>query len=373
MAFTTGSTPFGFFDADSEFQTDADRVETWIRRKLGGSTLCVELSASDVYTAFEEATIEYSSYINQYQFKSVAATLLGSATGSLSGSENRYPQNLTEFQRRQAEPYGEIAGVGGAFTLHSASFTTVNGQAAYDIQSLISGTLTVDGIVQKAQIKEIFHFSPLSAYRFFGTTSAVNFLNNNFSFESFTPETIFYLLPVWEDILRGAQFETSNRVRRSHTSYDVNNNVITLYPTPTTATNIHFTYWLPKKPYSPDYNDTQLDGVANVSNVPFGNIEYNKLNSIAKQWIWKMSFAMSKEILGEMRSKMSTIPIPGGDLTLNGPELISDSRVEQDRLRTELLSYLEDTTYDKIAQREAEKMKAVKETLSEVPLGVYVF
>ncbi|MCK4518136.1 hypothetical protein KAT92_05130 [Candidatus Babeliales bacterium] len=378
-AFVTGSTPFGIFDADVCFQDDASKIEDWVRRKLGGSQLCVELSSSDIFSSFEEAAIEYSAYINQYQFKSVAADILGSSTGSLSasqaggGQENRYPQSLLEFQKRQAEPYGEIAGVGGAYTLHSASFTTTAGIADYDIQDVISDQLTgSDGRVRRAQIKEIFHFSPLTQYRFFGTTSAVNYLNNQFSFESFTPETVFYMLPVWEDILRGMQFETSNRVRRSQYSYDNNNNVIKLYPPPSTDTRVHFTYWLPKGPYTPDYDDAQIDGVANVSNAPFSNILYCNLNSIARQWIWKMSFALSKEILGEMRSKMSTIPIPGGDLSLNGPELISDARVEADRLRNELREYLEETTYQAIAQKEADKADAIKKTIAEVPLGIYV-
>jgi len=373
MAFTAGSTPFGVYDADADFIADADKLVTYINAKLGGSKICVELSSSDIYQSFEEAALEYSAYINQYQFKSAAAAILGSATGSLSGSENRYHQNLLEHHRRMAEPYGELAGVGGAFDLHSASFTTVNGQQNYDIQDLISGSLTgSDGRVRKAQIKEIFHFSPTTAYRFFGTTSAVNYLNNQFSFESFTPETIFYLLPVWEDILRGMQFETSNRVRRSQYSFDVNNNTIKLYPSPTTAARIHFTYWLPKEPYSPDYTDERLDGVANVSNAPFGNITYSQLNSISKQWIWKMSFALAKEIVGEMRSKMSTIPIPNGDLTLNGPELISDARIEQERLRTELRELLEETTYQNIAAREAEHAENVNRVIKEIPLGIYV-
>jgi len=379
MAFTVGATPFGIFDSDVCFQDDADKVENWVRKKLGGSKICVELSASDVYSSFEEAAIEYGAYINQYQYKSVAASVLGSPTGSLTGSvagggqENRYSQNLLEFQRRQAEPYGELAGVGGSFTLHSGSFTTTVGQQDYDIQVIISGSLTgSDGRIRKAQIKEVFHFSPLTQYRFFGTTSAVNFLNNQFSFESFTPETIFYLLPVWEDILRGMQFETSNRVRRSQFSYDINNNVIKMYPTPTNATRIHFTYWLPKDPYVPDYDDAQLDGVSNVSNVPFSNIEYCNLNSISRSWIWKMTHALSKEVLGEIRSKISTIPIPNGDLTLNGPELISDARTEQERLRSEIREFLEDTTYQNIAAREAEVAENLNRQLAQVPLGIYV-
>ncbi len=373
MSFTTGSTPFGLFDTDTQFQSDADRLVNWIDLKLGGSIVCVELSSSDVYASFEEAVIEYSSYINSYQFKSTAAALLGASTGSLTGQQNRLPQNVMEWHRRQAEPYGELAGVGGAFTLHTASFTTVPGQQKYDIQTMMSGALTgSDGRVRKAQIKEIFHFSPTTAYRMFGTTSAVNYLNNQFSFESFTPETVFYLLPIWEDVLRGMQFETSNRVRRSQHSYDVNNNVISLYPPPQDENIVHFTYWLPRDPWTPNYDDQMLDGVANVSNVPFGNITYSKLNSIAKQWIWKMTLSLAKEILGQGRSKMGTIPIPNGDLTLNGPDLISDAKQEQDRLRSELREYLEEMTYDKVMLREADMAENIQRVLKEVPLGIFV-
>ena len=33
--FTTGSTPFGFYDADSTFRTDADKVVKWCAQRLG--------------------------------------------------------------------------------------------------------------------------------------------------------------------------------------------------------------------------------------------------------------------------------------------------------------------------------------------------
>lgn len=372
MAFVTGSTPFGLFDTDTQFQTDADKIVNWVNKKLGVSSICVELEDTDIYASFEEAVIEYSSYINQYQFKSVAASLLGSPTGSLDGNQNKYPANTLEMIKRQAEPYGDMAGVGGNFTLHSGSFTTTVGMQNYDLQSIMSASFTgSNGQAVKVQIKEIFHLNPTTGYRFFGTTSAVNYLNNQFSFESFTPETIFYMLPVWEDILRGMQFETSNRVRRSNYSYDINNNVVKLYPTPTSATQVYFTYWMPKDPYAATA-DHQLHGVANISNAPFGNIQYSKVNSLSKQWIWKMTMALAKEILGQIRSKYATIPIPNADVTLNGPELINDAKIEQDRLRAELKEMLEDTTYQRIAAREAEVADNINKVVSRSPLLIYV-
>lgn len=374
MAFVSGSsTPFGIFDNDAQFRADADKLVTFVARKLGEAHVQVELSSSDVYCAFEEAALEYSAIINQYQAKSTLAALLGSQTGSLSGQENRYPQFNLEWQRRMAQAYGDEALVGGNKPLHKTAITLANGQQEYDLQALVNPTGS-DGLPRRMVIREIFHFSPLSAFRFFGTTSAINYLNNQFSFESYTPETIFYLLPIWEDILRGMQFETSNRVRRSNYSYELHNNKLTLYPVPTQAMSLYFTYQLvDESPYGGTGSllDKMVDGVANLSNVPFGNIQYSKLNSISKTWIWKMTYSLSKEIMGLKRRKVSSQPIPNGELTLDGGELVSDAKQEMEALRAELRDVLEQTTYDKLAAKEAEQSEALNSAMKHVPLLIY--
>jgi hypothetical protein len=376
VAFTPGSTPFGLFDADPEFQADADRLDGFVRLKLGEPIVCVHLSASNVYAAFEEACMDYSAIVNSYQAKSALSQYLGSPTGSLSGSENRYPSRNIEMQKRLAEPYGEEANLNGPHPLYSGSIDLVAGQQKYDLQRLLSGTLSASFGDPNVRIypKEVFHFSPLSAFRFFGTTSAVNYLNSQFQFESFTPETIFYLLPIWEDILRGMQFETSNRVRRSHYSFEMRNNELTLYPCPTENMPLFFTYRLAADPTVPanEQESRSFAGVSNLSNVPFGNIQYGKLNSIGRAWIRRMAFALAKEIEGQIRAKVSSIPIPNGDLTLNGPELISDARAEMEALRGELKELLEDMTYDKLAEKEAAMAESVERTIQLVPLGIFV-
>lgn len=369
MPFTVGSTPFGTFDTDPDFAADADRILDFTRRKLGDPVMAVHLSSSQVYASFEEACFEFSALMNQYQAKSVLSTFLGTATGSLSGSENKYPAQSLEAIKKLAEPYGEEIGLNGPHPLFSASIDLVAGVQKYDLQALLSGTVGTN----RLRIQKLFHFSPLSAYRFFGTTSAVNYLQNQFQFESFTPETIFYLLPIWEDVLRGMQFETSNRIRRSNYSYELHNNELTIYPMPSENVKLHFTYMLPPDPTVPTgATDKAFSGVANLSNVPFGNITYSKLNSIGKQWIRRMAFALAKEVEGQIRAKMASIPIPDGDLTLNGPELINDARAEQEALRSELKEILEATTYDKLAAKEAEQADQINRVMKEVPLGIYI-
>jgi hypothetical protein len=374
----SGSTPFGVFDNDPQFQADGEKVVPYVLQKLGDPVMHVELTPYQIYQSFEEACLEFSSIVNQYQAKSTLTTLLGTPTGTLSGGENKYVKKTLNYELGQTDAYDQLAGVNSSQTLYSGSITVIPGVQHYDLQQLMSGTVNA-----RMRIEKVFHFSPLSAYRFFGTTSAINYLHNQFQFESFTPETVFYLLPIWEDILRGMQFETSNRVRRSQYSYDLRNNVLSLYPAPSESTQLWFQYYLGISPTSPsdvEYYDasgsahtsTQANGVANISNVPFDFIQYSRLNSIGKNWIWKMTVAFSKELLGQIRSKMTTIPIPNGDLTLNGPELISDARSEADRLRDELRGILEDTTYDKLAEREAAEAENLRRTIAEVPLGIFV-
>lgn len=379
--FVTGSTPFGIFDADPQFASDADRMDNFVRLKLGEPVMVVHMSSSQVYAAFEEACLEYSAIVNQYQAKSVLASFLGAQTGSLSGSENKYIQQNLEFQKKLAEPFGDAGNVlvNTQRPLYSGSVELQAGVQKYNLNPIVAAQLNGSG--SNVSIKDIFHFSPLSAYRFFGTTSAVNYLNAQFNFESFTPETIFYLLPIWEDILRGMQFETSNRVRRSNYSYELHDNVLTLYPCPTQNMNLYFTFMTPVDPTQPATFpglsgsasiDGSFYGVANLSNIPFGNIEYSKMNSLSKQWIREMTFALAKEVEGQIRGKLASIPIPNGDLQLNGPELIADARAAQDRLRDELKAMLDELTYDKIVARQSEMTEANNRVMMQVPMGIYI-
>lgn len=388
MAFTSGSTAFGLFDTDPVFVADADRLVKYVSVKLGGGLpvplpstsegdethVQVELSSSDVYTCFEEACVEYGAIVNAYQAKSSLAAFLGSATGSLTGAQSRYPRSSLEWARRQAQPFGEEAYVGGDRPLYSGSISLIADQQDYDLQALIAPTGS-DGLPARIIVRQIFHFSPFASFRFFGTTAAINYLNGQFNFQSFTPESVFYMLPVWEDILRGAMFESSNRVRRSHYSYELHgsNNLLRIFPVPKENNTLYFTYnLLDMSEQAIDPDDRLSFGVSNVSNIPYGTIQYSKINSIGRQWVWKMTLALSKEVLGLIRRKMLSIPIPNGDLQLDGSDMVNDARAEMEALRNELRELLESMSYDRLAQKEAEQAESLLRVLSGIPLKIYV-
>jgi len=383
MAFTSGSTAFGIFDTDPAFILDADRMVKYVAVKLGGGLpganeddthVQVELTSKDIYTCFEDATVEYGAIINAAQARSSLAAFLGSATGTLTGGQSRYAHASLEWARRQAQPFGEEAYVGGDRPLHSASIQLTAGQQDYNLGTLIGATGS-DGLPARLLVRQIFHFSPFASQRYFGTTAAVSYLNGQFGADTFTPTSVFYMMPVWEDVLRGAMFETANRVRRSHFSYELHgpDNVLRVYPVPSQDNNLFLTYNV-VDPSDVLGDDSTSFGVSNVSNVPFGNIEYGKVNSIGRQWIWRMTLALAKEVLGLIRRKIGngSVPIPGGDMALDGGDLVTDGRGEMEQLRGELKELLEAMSYERIAQKEADQADNLRRVLAGVPLKIYV-
>jgi|TARA_Y100000310_G_scaffold341321_1_gene440096 hypothetical protein len=378
---TTNPTPYGFFDSDADFDKEADNIVTFIKRKLGDDVLSVELTKKQIWSSLEESALEFGSILNQYQAKSQMIQFLGmpttGSTGAMSGSEGKYPRENLDFLTRVAEPYASEAGVGGSYNMVSGSIQLTASCQDYNIYDTLKdagGNLifssSLNPLRTKLKISEVFHFSPQAAYRFFDTTSAINYLNNEFSFESFTPETIFYVLPVFEDILRAGQLDLSNRVRRSNYSYKVVGTNIRIFPSPTstTAQKLFIRVKFFSDPLKPSYQDDTIRGVSNLSDIPFGNLEYKNINSIGRQWIRQYSLATSMEMLGLIRSKFGSIPIPGSDLTLNGADLVTKGREDKTSLKASLKEMLETMTYDKLLETAAARAESVNKQLKYVPM-----
>ena len=379
FANTTSPTPFGFFDTDTDFQTEADSLVVFVKRKLGDDILSVELTKKQIWATFEESFCEYGSIINQYQAKSQLANLLGATTSSMSGSEQKFPRENFEFMLRRAEPYAMDAGLGGSYNTLSGSIDMTADQMDYDLYTDLKdadgNTLfsnAKNSPQSKMKIMEVFHFSPSNSYRFFDTTSAVNYLANEFAFESYTPETIFYILPVFEDILRGGMLDMSTRVRRSNYSYRITGTKIRIFPKPAGSPVKPKKVWIrvgfSPDPMSPGYNDDTIYGVSNLSNIPYGRLSFTTINSIGRQWVRQFTLALSKELLGLIRSKFSTVPIPGADLTMNGADLVSQGREDQINLKTKLTEMLEELTYSKMLEDEAGASENLTRILKNIPI-----
>jgi hypothetical protein len=388
FANTTNPTPFGFFDSDPHFQIEADAMVTFVKRKLGDDILSVELTKKQIWACFEESFLEYGNLVNQHQAQSQLMNLLGFATGSLvsgsagtevgpNGKEQTFPRENLEFLLRRAEPYAMESGIGGSYNTVTGSIQLTKSKQDYDIYTDLKDTAgnlifssSLNSPRTKLRIVEVFHFSSQAAYRFFDTTSAINYLNNEFSFESFTPETIFYVLPVFEDVLRAGMLDLSMRVRRSNYSYRVSGTKIRIFPMPTAGEpkKLWIRIGFNPNPFKPSYQDDTIYGVSNLSNVPFGNLQYQRINSMGRQWCRQFSLALCKELLGLIRSKFSSVPIPGNELQLNGTELVTQGRETLDGLRTALVEMLLSMTYEKMYESELNAVNSMQAILRTIPI-----
>lgn len=373
------STVFNIWDSEPTFVSDMTKTREYVRRKLGldksgHSGVNVELSDNLIDTSFEESTADYSSIVNSYHAKSNLNALLGMLTGTLSGSENRYPFENFEKAKRTAAQYGSEIGVGGNCPIYSGSIIVKNGLQDYDLNTFIPTGSFNQSVGDRLEVINVWHYQPYTAYRFYNQSSYVNYTLNEFGIRYFTPETAYYLLPTWEDTLRTSQYKYSHKLRRSNYSYTIKNNRIRIFPIPSSDNRVWFEYRIIKggDPFHSEDNDPSVDGVSNLSNIPYGFIQYNKLNSLSKQWIRKMCLSLCKEILGNIRGKFSSIPIPNGEVTLNHSDLLTQSREEQTSLREELKTLLDATTYDQLAAKQLDKANAEFELLKRVPLFIEI-
>ena len=316
------------------------------------------------------------------------------------GKEQQFPRETLEYLLRRAEPYASEAFVGGVNNSLRGFIELESGKQDYNIYEQLkiptdSGVLSLEkynndptqlslfnpvykeqvlptASMTKIRVNEVFHFSPQAAYRFFDTTSAINYLNNQFAFESFTPETVFYVLPVFEDLLRAGQLDISNRVRRSNYSYRLQGQELRIYPRPTqdNPLNLFIKFSFPADPFRPNlpYEDESVEGVSNLSNVPFGNITYSKINQMSRQWIRQYTLALCKETLGHVRSKFSSVPIPGSDVQLNGTDLLNQGREDQQKLLDSLQETLDKLTYQKLLEADAAQSETMLNILKRVPV-----
>jgi len=373
FASSSYKTPFGYFDDDPAFIADADSMVEYVRRRLGAATVSTEITEHDVYACFEEATFEFSSYVNVYQARDLLLDYIGVPSASVDGQN--IPHHSMRLMRHYTQAY-EMGFGGGSYTLHSASTTYASAQQHKNIrQELVDdGNISSDDILY---IKDVYYASNVQVYRLFNTTSAMNYLNREFNFSSYVPEVMFSLLPVWEDVLRTQEFKASDRLRRSNYTYQINNGVLSVYPAPSSGKVIWFTYRVEPMGSSSIYNSSHYESflhssgsVVNVSNAPLSVLPYGSLNYMAKQFIKRITLALCKELLGRVRSKFLSLPIPDGEVTLDGTDLKSEAATELDNIRNDLKEWLESLTQDALLAREREKQESIVSVYQYIPMHI---
>lgn len=379
---TITPTPFGFFDSDAAFQTEADAMVTFVKRKLGDDVLSVELTRKEIWACFEEACCEYSRLIHETKITSELTNVLGLPKDGQDFT-NKYSQSSLEFLIRKAEPYANESFVGGSYNATLGYLDLENNRQDYDIYSELkiasgsnAGSNVFDtiptGSKGKMKIVEIFHFEPLAAQTFLLNASNItNFLATNFNYESYVNSTVFYVLPIFEDVLRRGMLESAFRVRRSNYSYEVLGTKLRIYPIPVSDLQIGRLYvkvMPPKDPYNPAYTDDALNGISGPNTFPLGNIPYTSINQPGRQWVRQYTLALARELLGLIRSKFQNIPIPNADLQLNGEALVSQGREDKEKLITQMKEFLANLTHQKLLEADALAAENLQKQLRYIPM-----
>jgi hypothetical protein len=367
--FTAGQTPFGFYDSDSSFAVDADKVAKFCATRLGYPLMDVELQSGSLYACFEEAVTTYGNEVFQYKIRENYLSFEGAPTGSSLNNQIVEP-NINRFVQI-AKNYGTEAGVGGNVTKYSGSLTITGSQQNYDLDQWA----TDKGIEGGIEVRRIFYEAPPAIQRYFdpyaGTGTGTHSLMDQFGFGNMSPGVNFMLMPASYDILKTQAIEFNDQIRKSTFTFELVNNRLKLFPVPAVDGVLIFEYMKLSDKSALNF-DTNTGNITTVSEVPYSNPEYAHINSVGRQWIYAFALALAKEMLGYVRGKYQTVPVPGSEATLNQADLLTDARAEKTELLTNLRSMLLEASRGAQMEAQAQESDFLRATLAQVPMTIYV-
>ena len=370
----SGSTPFGFYDTDSDFQSDAPKFATWCAKRLGYPITAIELQDTQFYACLEESITEYSAQVNQFNIKDNLLSLKGQSTSS-----NLTHKRLSHTMGEQifiSETYGSEANVGGQTEVYKNKISLVSGSQEYDLNALIADDSGSGAI----EVKRVFYEADPAITRYFdpyaGTGQQTNNMLDAFGFGGSSPAITFMLQPVYADLLRVQAIEFNDQIRKSAYSFELRNNKLRIFPTyQNETTGSLFVEWV-KVSDRDNATRTRYSGsadtISDISNAPYDNMQYTSINDVGKQWIRKYGFALSKELLGMVRSKYGTIPIPNSEVSLDGETLRAEATAEKDQLIEQLREMLDQTSNRALMEADREASDNLQEKLKKVPYPIYI-
>ena len=371
-SFSAGDTPFGTYDSDSQFQLDAPKIARWCAVRLGYPIQNVELIAENFYACFEEATSEYSSQVNQWNIRNNLENLRGQSNTDNLSQKNIQGSNLHTIVQI-SDGYGTLAGVGGTTDIKKGYVELVANQQSYDLTQWAA----VSESGNRIDVTRVFYEPTPAINRFFDpySVSGQGTLNliDEFGFGSFSPAAQFVLMPIFEDLLRIQAIEFNDTIRKSSHTFNIVNNKLEIFPIPTENQKLWFEYMVRNDMINntTSVSDT-INEISDYSNIRYDFIPYGNINDVGRQWIRKYTLALAKELLGAVREKYSSIPIPGSEISLDGGELRAEDQTEKDALIEQLRENLDDLSRKNQFEQKASEAEQTQEMLRKVPNLIYI-
>ena len=370
--FTPGETPFGFYDNDLQFQVDIDKFAVFASRRLGYPIVEIELQDLNFYAAFEEAITTYGNEIYAYQVAENLLTLQGAPTTTAPGNNELVQENLSNVILLSNQ-YGTEAGVGGTVSWYTGSLTLTPGVQNYDMKSWATSQNIQGGI----EIKRIFYENTPAITRYFdpyaGAGAGMMSMMDSMGFGGYSPAMNFMLMPLSYDMQKFQMIEFNDQIRKSQYSFELVNNMLRIFPIPNGGVpSLRFEYILQSERNQPYVERNGQSIITNASNVPYTNPTYTTINSIGRQWVFEYGLAIVKEILGYVRGKYSTVPIPGSEVTLNQGDLISAATTEKQALIERLRAYLDTTSRKVLLENKSLEAEYQNKTIAQVPMTIFI-
>lgn len=366
--------------------SEGAEIVKWVRYKFGEPVITLEIDNLQIFAMFEEANIEYSSIINTFNARNWMSSLLGlNRNYTEQDLTQKLPHPTMQQLKRLSEPFATEAGIGGNVNLRKAYITLNTSDTDYDLYNDFIDDATglpVSGYLESVSsatlnVRKVWHSEPSTIYRYFDPYSSVNLLSQEFQYESLNTETIFYVQPIWADILRGSTLETSDHVRRSTHTYQINGTRIRLLPKPLKPFKLWIEYDSFQDPFNADnglstIGDPSVTGITDLSNVPLRDITYSSLNATGKRWVRQYTYALTLELVGRIRRKYGEIPIPNGSITLDGDQLIGEGNELKLQLKEELKEELDKTSNIERLREEAEMADLIQQQWQHVPMPIFL-
>jgi hypothetical protein len=370
-----GNTPFGLYDSDSEFQTEAPQVAKWCAQRLGYPITAVELQDSQFYACLEESISEYSAQVNQFNIRDNLLHLKGQSTGS-NFTHKRVKPTLSE-NIFISEEYGQEALVGGSLEVKRTAISINSGSQVYDLNALVS---EVSESGESIEVKRVHYEASPAVTRYFDPYASTGFGTYNmldgFGFGNQSPAITFVLQPIYADLLRIQAIEFNDQIRKSAYSFEIRNNQMRIFPVPTESGSVWIEYVNTSdrdNPLRTRYSGSSDDTiVSDYSNAQYDYMVYSNINDVGKQWIRKYTLALAKELLGIVRSKYGTIPIPNSEVSLDGDTLRAEAAAEKEQLIEQLRENLEQTSRKALLEAQRDESESQQETLRKVPYPLYI-
>jgi len=370
-SFSSGSTPFGFYDSDLEFQQDSDKVANFCARRLGYPIVDVELQDLNFYTAFEEAVTTYGNELYAYQVRENFLSLEGASNTVdvkntlLTPTLNR----IIDFSQQ----YGVEAGVGGNVDWYDGLVGLSASVQDYDLNAWAVEQGYDSGDIE---IKRVFYESPPAIVRYFdpyaGTGTDLQGLLSTFGFGSYSPGINFLMMPISYDLQKLQAIDFNDQIRKSNYSFEIRNNKLKIFPIPKlTGGALKIQYILKSERAASAFQDG-ANKITDVSNVPYTNPVYSKINSVGRSWMFEYTLSLVKEMLGYVRGKYGSVPIPGDTVTLNQSDLITAATSEKTALIERLRTYFDETSRKNLLEARTKETEFRKQELNEVPFTIYI-